>query len=714
MESDNIKRPLYSFIELKQKAINIEKKSIDDYLFAFKYYDIDSEMNLNYLNLLKEKNGFDEKYIKEFLRLMYTLKYEDRIKLKNLLKIEIDNLKIKNFNLKDLNLLHNKTTKEIFIDILKLTLKNYTFLEFENSLHNENFIEKQDFKCPFYEGNDEFFFSGIINQFNFYLCELKNKPLNIINEYKESQSKCNLFKKFQDEILLDSNFASQSLAIKINNVKKKKYKEEKHNEEIIKEKIKENYNEEYETIFKKKVIFLHKYISKYISKEFQKHYKEIQYSNIEKIIKKRLNRIYPLFLLQMLISYTEFNLINQKLIKQLNDMFYEEESIKIESLNFQILKGIIDIYDDNKLIKKLTKLENKNYLLVIKSNNNKIIINFYDYIINNLFSSLICELEELNILLKDSNNWTLQKYAKENILFSQKELSDIVINNINETIQKNGILKEVFNEVKIFNDYIYPYDNEKIISQINNSILIFPFTCYSIDGLTLKEIGIILINNNNNNENEENIENEKYFYYFLMKSMLYKVIFIHEINFHYCFVLIHSNYNETILTPKKLFINYEIKDEENNLDCGEKVEILLFGKPISFLFINSALFISDDKQWILNDKNFEEFGNKFLKINSSHNDVPEFYSIINLNEFTKNLYSFILENYNKYDEIKKKKKEDLKNIYITAAHRQGKVELEYKLNPNAGIFIGNIRKCIPVNAMLKPIYPNLFKNFKDN
>ncbi len=115
MESDNIKRTLYSFIELKQKAINIEKKSIDDYLFAFKYYDIDSEMNLNYLNLLKEKNGFDEKYIKEFLRLMYTLKYEDRIKLKNLLKIEIDNLKIKNFNLKDLNLLHNKTTNEIFI-----------------------------------------------------------------------------------------------------------------------------------------------------------------------------------------------------------------------------------------------------------------------------------------------------------------------------------------------------------------------------------------------------------------------------------------------------------------------------------------------------------------------------------------------------------------------------------------------------------------------
>ena len=96
MESDNIKRPLYSFIELKQKAINIEKKSIDDYLFAFKYYDIDSEMNLNYLNFLGKKKDIEkEHYINEFLRLMFTLKYEDRIKLNNLLEFEINNLKKK-------------------------------------------------------------------------------------------------------------------------------------------------------------------------------------------------------------------------------------------------------------------------------------------------------------------------------------------------------------------------------------------------------------------------------------------------------------------------------------------------------------------------------------------------------------------------------------------------------------------------------------------
>ena len=33
------------------------------------------------------------------------------------------------------------------------------------------------------------------------------------------------------------------------------------------------------------------------------------------------------------------------------------------------------------------------------------------------------------------------------------------------------------NILKKFNDYIYPYDNEKIISQIYNSKLIFLFTC---------------------------------------------------------------------------------------------------------------------------------------------------------------------------------------------------------------------------------------------
>ena len=307
----------------------------------------------------------------------------------------------------------------------------------------------------------------------------------------------------------------------------------------------------------------------------------------------------------------------------------------------------------------------------------------------------------------------MQKYGKENLLFSQKYLSDIVKNNINQTIQNNRVLKEAFNEVKKFNDYIYPFDNEKIMSQVDNSTLIFPFTCVSIGGLTLKQIGIILINNYNN-EIDKNMEKEKYFYYFLMKSMIYKVIFIHEINFHYCFVLIHANYNESIITPRKLFIHYDIEDIENNLDCGDKGESLLFGKPINFLFINSALFISDDKQWILNNGNFEEFGNKFLKINSPHNDVPEFNSIINLNEFTKNLYSFILEKFTKYNEIKKKKKEDLKNYYLTAAHRQYKVELEDTLIQNNEFFILKSAKCFPVNSKLTPIYPNLFKNSNNN
>ena len=96
MESVDIKKPLYSFNELKEKAKNIEKNSIDDYLYAFKYYDIDSEMNLNYLKLLEKQNNNDnENYIKEFLRLMFTLKYEERIELNELLKIPIDNLKKK-------------------------------------------------------------------------------------------------------------------------------------------------------------------------------------------------------------------------------------------------------------------------------------------------------------------------------------------------------------------------------------------------------------------------------------------------------------------------------------------------------------------------------------------------------------------------------------------------------------------------------------------
>ena len=131
---------------------------------------------------------------------------EERIELNELLKIPIDNLKKKDLNLQYVNLIHDRTTKEIFIDILKIMESEYTFIDFENSLHNENFIETQDFKCPFYEGNDEFFFSGIINQLNYYLCQLKNKPLNIYKENKKSRPKSNLFEEFQGKKLLDSNF----------------------------------------------------------------------------------------------------------------------------------------------------------------------------------------------------------------------------------------------------------------------------------------------------------------------------------------------------------------------------------------------------------------------------------------------------------------------------------------------------------------------------
>ncbi len=40
-----------------------------------------------------------------------------------------------------------------------------------------------------------------------------------------------------------------------------------------------------------------------------------------------------------------------------------------------------------------------------------------------------------------------------------------------------------------------------------------------------------------------------------------------------------------------------------------------------FLFINSALFISNDKQWNLNNIDFEEFGNNILKINSYYDNI---------------------------------------------------------------------------------------------
>ena len=157
----NNTKSLLSYEELKKRAKSCIKKKYDisNYKEAFKYYDVDPIINKEYLTLLnniKDKNANNE-----FIRLMYTLNDVDRIELSKALKIDYK----------------GKNSEEIFNNILNLLISDkINYKAFEQKLKKDYYIEFSELKIPFYEGNNEYFYSGLVNQFYTYFIELSSQP----------------------------------------------------------------------------------------------------------------------------------------------------------------------------------------------------------------------------------------------------------------------------------------------------------------------------------------------------------------------------------------------------------------------------------------------------------------------------------------------------------------------------------------------------------
>ena len=206
------KNDILSYYELREKALSLNKSSIDDYIKAFTFYDVEPTMNLNYINLLDK-----EKQPLEFIRLMYTLNLNKRIELIDKFKDYENKYKERN-HLCEINLFQKRCTEQIFKDILKLFIDSKTTIEiFEKSLNSYNYIPSQNFKCSYYEGNEEFFYAGLIESFKHYLLNLKENPSENDIDYEE----LNNYNKFSfanlDKyiIIKNSNFINKSQAIKI-------------------------------------------------------------------------------------------------------------------------------------------------------------------------------------------------------------------------------------------------------------------------------------------------------------------------------------------------------------------------------------------------------------------------------------------------------------------------------------------------------------------
>ena len=93
-------------------------------------------------------------------------------------------------------------------------------------------------------------------------------------------------------------------------------------------------------------------------------------------------------------------------------------------------------------------------------------------------------------------------------------------------------------------------------------------------------MGVIIINKGRHSKviNKQENKNSK-FVLKLGEFSFYKITLLHEINFHYFLIILHSNDKRKILvTPEKVFKNYNVKTEGiTKLDFGDKGEALLFG-----------------------------------------------------------------------------------------------------------------------------------------
>lgn len=387
-----MKKDILSFDDLKIKAEEILKKTSNDYKRAFNYYDIRPKINYNYIKFLEKIN--DKNIGPEITRLMYTLDLKDRLELNHLL-IEYEKEFQNSSNLPNAKLIQERSTETIFKDILKLFNTNISFESFQQSLKSENFIKEYEFKCPFYEGNDEFFFYGLIMLIKLYIITSKDlyNINDINNEYK------NEYGKFNFIILIGypkkSNFKQiTSLAIKIS--EDNADNDENSEEEINFDKyiISNITKEEIENIFKMKKGILQNFSLRYLSKEFEEKFNQI-YERMNDKEKKKFKRIYPIFLIHSLVIYVGQKTFNKKILSYSFNILYEFEKDKLETLNKLLDIKQIEIYDEKQKYNYLENIQNKDYKL--KINGDELTINFFDYILSNL---QIVDYISLDIFIK--------------------------------------------------------------------------------------------------------------------------------------------------------------------------------------------------------------------------------------------------------------------------------------------------------------------------
>ena len=639
------------------------------------YEIFDSDINYNKLNrIFKDKNIIDNIKREKFYKSMYQIKYEQRLKIINEYSDILDNDPEKKKNPK-IKLYQTEKLKNIFIKILKFFVFSNIY-ELKEKMETEFYVPTQEFIIPFIEGEEETIFANLINDFY---------DTFIINHFRPDNNKNH---SFNEKYL--SNIVNSSLKDPVNRKQK-----------IYNSPIPENDNEinsipKSTTLnnkkFIQKKITINPIIQKYYSNEFMKKREEFIENYQEFKNNKIMLYLYEIYLEVLFYYINEFNESDKRnLIKDFSEIFYENEASKIYAL--KLIEHYISIKDltngENINIEK--GLKNIDYQIIIL-NKYTFTINFYDYNINKFANELIDILisideskteKEIKNKLDDIRLWTLQKHAKINNPYSQIDLKRAFENDIKKMIS-HPLLERVFNEMNYFGNLQFPYKRNEFIDQISKNIIYIPLHTKYIIGLTIKKMGIIVINKGRFSDFIEEQKNKnKRFILKASEMSFYKISLLHEINFHYVLLIAYYNKKiETVFTPRNIFKNLYF---ENKMDCGEQGESLIFGGIVDTLYIKGLIQIMTLEYWddfikIKENQDIKKLGEIFYILNQKCEETIILYDIKELNEFTRELYKYIDDNFEGEENF-------INSLFLSNVFSKGKIMNNLENEEEEEIFV---------------------------
>ena len=632
---------LLSFKKIKEikddfiKSNELCEKDIDKFHKIFKLSDVDSEINFQYLSILKETDiDKFKKYINKYL---YTLNYSQAKQIypdiiiqeeKELNKIKIFRLENNiNEEINEINSLSKIMLVNFIYQLNDYYKKNKDKNDFKNLVSEYKLNAKLKFRLPNFCGSKELMFYTYLQLFLeiFYFEDSEVNKMNIdeLDENKiENGNNKKIITNEDDQINeIEECFSLSDWSYDVN--KCFEFNDEEINNDINDFITLINNNNKIitmETMNKEEVI---------INKNFYDILTYLQYLNIfdifikEKIIKDFNNNDFldKIDFIYHTINNLRFNNKDKELFLTYRNYFkyvlYEPKDVKEKSIK------ILNYSEDNKIYLKSLSEDIKERLIY----NNLISLRIKD-VINNPFVN--CSLHYKFPFNMDKNI----------VLFDEEFYNDI--KSFMLQVYESKLFKEIFYMIDEFKDFLYPFETgekENIFNEMFENTKFYPFEFgynYS-NGHTNKIIPKIIINSiiNDCSSLEKIIINF---------ALIINTIFCEQLN-KYIKILIyynslrlnlssffdnHENLNKNnfekylkIVQKKKEIINYlnissdELKEIKES-DIGDKFEILLYGQKLQQLYINGALDIIDIISY---NKSISEHLIDFLDKNKSINMI---------------------------------------------------------------------------------------------